>query len=170
MIVVLVVLAMSKIIVSQTTLPPRLRPNESSTEPSFNLNQEPSSKIPNDLRNSSSSSTEVLSNSIDNGVVIAELDSASIVDPLKSDEIKTTFKKLPASVPKLYRKQDSRKRKIESKTIVVNSDSSGPWKCPNITSNRNLECGCDMPHTLRCSGDIHSLEVIFYIIELPALS
>lgn len=23
-----------------------------------------------------------------------------------------------------------------------------------------MECGCDIPHALRCSGDIHSLELI----------
>ncbi|XP_070497318.1 uncharacterized protein Lrt [Chironomus tepperi] len=37
----------------------------------------------------------------------------------------------------------------------------GNWKCPNITDNRSLECGCDVPLTLRCSGaDVHSLSLI----------
>jgi Leucine-rich repeat (LRR) protein len=34
------------------------------------------------------------------------------------------------------------------------------WKCPNITDNRSLECGCDVPLTLRCSGDVHGLNLI----------
>ena len=37
----------------------------------------------------------------------------------------------------------------------------GNWKCPNITDNRSLECGCDVPLTLRCSGaDVHALSLI----------
>lgn len=61
---------------------------------------------------------------------------------------------------KLYNKADSRKRKIEKKSVVFDRDLID-WKCPNISENsRYLECGCDMPHTLRCSGDIHGLEQI----------
>ncbi|XP_040154884.1 uncharacterized protein LOC120895502 isoform X1 [Anopheles arabiensis] len=36
----------------------------------------------------------------------------------------------------------------------------GDWRCPNVTEGTNLECSCDLPHTLRCSGDLHGLEVI----------
>uniref|UniRef100_A0A182PQK8 LRRCT domain-containing protein n=1 Tax=Anopheles epiroticus TaxID=199890 RepID=A0A182PQK8_9DIPT len=36
----------------------------------------------------------------------------------------------------------------------------GDWRCPNVTEGANLECSCDLPHTLRCSGDLHGLEVI----------
>lgn len=54
---------------------------------------------------------------------------------------------------KSYNKANSRKRKLELDPDLTD------WKCPNITENsRFLECGCDMPHTLRCSGDIHGLE------------
>lgn len=54
---------------------------------------------------------------------------------------------------KLYNKANSRKRKLELDPDLTD------WKCPNISENsRFLECGCDMPHTLRCSGDIHGLE------------
>lgn len=57
---------------------------------------------------------------------------------------------------KLYNKANSRKRKMEHDRIDPDLTD---WKCPNITENsRFLECGCDMPHTLRCSGDIHGLE------------
>lgn len=58
---------------------------------------------------------------------------------------------------KLYNKNDLRKRKIKSTGI----DTYADWKCPNISENsRYLECGCDLPQTLRCSGDIHGLEQI----------
>lgn len=144
-------------------MPLLLRLNETAAQPLATLNytkkQLPTiSSSQNGIQNQS---TE-LTNSI-GGVVMAELDSASVIEPLAGDEIPTAsgtqVKKPPPVVPKLYRKPDTRKRKIESTAIVVNTDSNGVWKCPNITSNRNLECSCDMPHTLRCSGDIHSLSV-----------
>lgn len=73
----------------------------------------------------------------------------------------TKFEKVtPKSVAKLYNKADSRKRKIERKSVVSDVDLA-EWHCPNISQSKNLEhlCSCDMPHTLRCSGDIHTLEV-----------
>ncbi|GAB0090348.1 uncharacterized protein DMENIID0001_050750 [Sergentomyia squamirostris] len=76
--------------------------------------------------------------------------SAESVEPTKADM---------ASV-KFVNKADNRKRKIERKSIVIEPETTMDWKCPNISRNRNLECGCDMPHTLRCSGDIHGLELI----------
>lgn len=65
------------------------------------------------------------------------------------------------SAVKLYNKADSRKRKIERKSIVADVDLA-EWHCPNISQSKHLEhlCSCDMPHTLRCSGDIHTLEVM----------
>lgn len=162
--VVLVVITMVTHIVSQTTLPLLLRPTALSiTEPltSFNLTKNSRTIFPklNGHRNTSEKTFNAIGDD-----VFAELDSASVVDPLKTEEIATTTsealtKKAPPAVPKVYRKVDQRKRKTENKTVAVHSDSTGVWKCPNITSARNLECGCDMPHTLRCSGDIHSLVV-----------
>lgn len=74
--------------------------------------------------------------------------------------IKSQFKQT-STIAKLYNKADSRKRKIEKKSILIDRNQSNDWKCPNISENsRYLECGCDMPHTLRCSGDIHGLEQI----------
>lgn len=58
---------------------------------------------------------------------------------------------------KVYNKNDLRKRKIKSASVDLYAD----WKCPNISMNsRYLECGCDIPQTLRCSGDIHGLQQI----------
>lgn len=86
--------------------------------------------------------------------------------PIKTIENATTvsdiitFNSTKATLPKLYKKADPRKRKIERKSVIISPDLTD-WKCPNISSSRNLECGCDMPHTLRCSGDVHSLQVIY---------
>lgn len=33
------------------------------------------------------------------------------------------------------------------------------WECPNITE-AGVECSCDFPHTLRCTGDRTALQVI----------
>lgn len=58
---------------------------------------------------------------------------------------------------KTVAKSDFRKRKVKS--VVINQMVD--WQCPNITGNsRYLECSCDIPYTLRCSGDIHGLEQI----------
>ena len=72
---------------------------------------------------------------------------------------------------KVYNKVDSKKMKVEKRPII-NVDSTD-WKCPNISQSKNLEhiCSCDLPHTLRCSGDIHSLEVIvihYVVLKLCA--
>ncbi|KAF5305098.1 hypothetical protein FQA39_LY09360 [Lamprigera yunnana] len=34
------------------------------------------------------------------------------------------------------------------------------WKCPDINQEPSVECSCDMPHTLRCTGDRSALQVI----------
>lgn len=63
-----------------------------------------------------------------------------------------------ASSGKVYNKNDLRKRKIKSTGFDQLIDD---WKCPNLSENsRYLECGCDIPYTLRCSGDIHGLQQI----------
>lgn len=70
-----------------------------------------------------------------------------------SDSVQTN-----ASSNKLYNKANSRKRKMENNFDVIDAGVID-WKCPDVSKNsRYLECGCDMPHTLRCSGDIHGLE------------
>ncbi|TGZ56662.1 uncharacterized protein Lrt [Temnothorax longispinosus] len=39
------------------------------------------------------------------------------------------------------------------------SSSNTVWECPNITK-AGVECSCDFPHTLRCTGDRTALEII----------
>ncbi|XP_066257433.1 uncharacterized protein Lrt [Euwallacea similis] len=36
----------------------------------------------------------------------------------------------------------------------------GTWHCPEITQQPVVECSCDMPHTLRCTGDKTALQII----------
>lgn len=65
----------------------------------------------------------------------------------------------PLNAGKVYNKNDLRKRKIKS--TGIDQLTMDDWKCPNISENsRYLECGCDLPYTLRCSGDIHGLQQI----------
>lgn len=36
---------------------------------------------------------------------------------------------------------------------LVNVPLVDDWKCPEIAEQPVVECSCDMPHTLRCTGD-----------------
>lgn len=40
------------------------------------------------------------------------------------------------------------------------TNQKAEWQCPKIASPPAADCGCDMPHTLRCSGDRTALDVI----------
>ncbi|XP_050509661.1 protein slit [Diabrotica virgifera virgifera] len=48
--------------------------------------------------------------------------------------------------------------------------SPGPdlWKCPEIDSQPVVECSCDMPHTLRCTGDKTALKIIGDMLRTKA--
>ncbi|XP_060532930.1 leucine-rich repeats and immunoglobulin-like domains protein 1 [Cylas formicarius] len=37
---------------------------------------------------------------------------------------------------------------------------SEEWKCPEISEQPIVECSCDMPHTLRCTGDKSAFQII----------
>ncbi|XP_023289188.1 uncharacterized protein LOC105696975 [Orussus abietinus] len=47
----------------------------------------------------------------------------------------------------------------EVSTTMAANLSDTVWECPIITNNA-VECSCDFPHTLRCTGDRSALEVI----------
>lgn len=71
--------------------------------------------------------------------------------------------KNPKYVNKSANSADKKNSMLLKKSLSVSQTraaADGSWKCPNITDNRSLECGCDVPLTLRCSGDVHSLAVI----------
>lgn len=88
--------------------------------------------------------------------VLSSSSSSSHVQPAAITKLMTTSN----GGGKVYNKNDLRKRKIKS-TAFDQLTTIDDWKCPNISENsRYLECGCDIPYTLRCSGDIHGLQQI----------
>jgi hypothetical protein len=63
--------------------------------------------------------------------------------------------------PKYFNKSADKKTTVYRQNLGASkSADDGNWQCPNITDNRSLECGCDVPLTLRCSGDVHGLALI----------
>jgi hypothetical protein len=71
--------------------------------------------------------------------------------------------KSPKYVNKSANSADKKNSQLLKKSFSVSQAKAaedGNWKCPNITDNRSLECGCDVPLTLRCSGDVHGLALI----------
>ncbi|KAI4467352.1 ig(immunoglobulin) and lrr(leucine rich repeat) domain [Holotrichia oblita] len=45
-------------------------------------------------------------------------------------------------------------------TAAVPAPGSEKWKCPEISEQPVVECSCDMPHTLRCTGDRNAMKII----------
>ncbi|XP_075167182.1 leucine-rich tendon-specific protein [Haematobia irritans] len=76
----------------------------------------------------------------------------SPISPLPTIRKNTKFFKKPSSI--------SKKRKAVDVSSIPIGDDTTEWRCPNITLSRSLECGCDLPHTLRCNGDLHGLTVL----------
>ncbi|ETN62672.1 leucine-rich transmembrane protein [Anopheles darlingi] len=62
--------------------------------------------------------------------------------------------------PSYDRKAALDKRFGMMSSAVLDTPDLSDWQCPSVANSGNLECSCDLPHTLRCSGDMHGLEVI----------
>lgn len=45
-------------------------------------------------------------------------------------------------------------------TSAVPAPGPEDWKCPEIQIQPIVECSCDMPHTLRCTGEKSALKFI----------
>lgn len=74
-----------------------------------------------------------------------------------------SLSKNPKYVNKSASNADKKNSMMLKKSLSVSqvkAAEDGSWTCPNITDNRSLECGCDVPLTLRCSGDVHGLALI----------
>lgn len=74
-----------------------------------------------------------------------------------------SLSKNPKYVNKSASSADKKNSMLMKKSLSASQSRAaedGSWKCPNITDNRSLECGCDVPLTLRCSGDVHGLALI----------
>ncbi|KAL9916145.1 leucine-rich tendon-specific protein isoform 1-T1 [Glossina fuscipes fuscipes] len=80
--------------------------------------------------------------------------------PAIKDEKNITSSATLKQTAKFFNKSSSKKRKTVDVSSIPIGDSSTEWRCPNITGMRSLECGCDLPHTLRCNGDLHGLGVL----------
>ncbi|TDG50717.1 hypothetical protein AWZ03_002706 [Drosophila navojoa] len=107
---------------------------------------------------SSSSTTTTTSPTTVSAYVI----SAAAVPAFNAAAPKSKSKPAPG---KYFNKSSPRKRKAEEvSSLPLPGDTDGlrEWKCPNISDSRNaeLECGCDLPHTLRCNIDLHGLLVL----------
>lgn len=46
-------------------------------------------------------------------------------------------------------------KKVSTTSFIPDS----VWECPNITKT-SVECSCDFPHTLRCTGERTALQVM----------
>lgn len=45
-------------------------------------------------------------------------------------------------------------------TLAIPTNDLETWKCPEIAQQPIVECSCDMPHTLRCTGDRTAMQII----------
>ncbi|XP_073961186.1 uncharacterized protein [Choristoneura fumiferana] len=43
---------------------------------------------------------------------------------------------------------------------LLSASASAEWRCPGLSARPAAECGCDLPHTLRCAGDHTALQII----------
>lgn len=67
-------------------------------------------------------------------------------------------KKTMLNSSNIVKSQDEKNVQDPSHAFLPSSDMV--WECPNITK-AGVECSCDFPHTLRCTGDRTALQVIF---------
>ncbi|XP_068147240.1 uncharacterized protein Lrt isoform X2 [Drosophila tropicalis] len=115
------------------------------------------------LEDPTSTSTSTSSTSSTPTTPTAYVVSAAAVSPPASMVPAPASKsKTKLSTVKYFNKSSTKKRKAEevSSLPLPVDDGLLEWKCPNITGSRNaqmLECGCDLPHTLRCNIDLHGL-------------
>ncbi|CAH0759619.1 unnamed protein product [Diatraea saccharalis] len=43
---------------------------------------------------------------------------------------------------------------------VLTQSAIAQWRCPGLSARPAAECSCDLPHTLRCTGDHTALQII----------
>lgn len=117
--------------------------------------------------NNAPSSTEVSSSQPQHRVnsvkINQSLDLVNSDKTQQDDQSDKNLSKNPKYVNKSASSADKKNSMLLKKSLSVsqvNAAEDGSWKCPNITDNRSLECGCDVPLTLRCSGDVHGLKLI----------
>lgn len=125
----------------------------------------------NDLKDlledsTTSSSTSTTSSTIPSSVTSPTTPTAYVVSAAAVPALVAGRGKSKSTSGKYVNKSSPRKRKAEqvSSLPLPVDDALMEWKCPNITGTRNaeLECGCDLPHTLRCNIDLHGMMVRYF--------
>lgn len=123
----------------------------------------------NDLKDlledsTTSSSTSTTSSTIPSSVTSPTTPTAYVVSAAAVPALVAGRGKSKSTSGKYVNKSSPRKRKAEqvSSLPLPVDDALMEWKCPNITGTRNaeLECGCDLPHTLRCNIDLHGMMLL----------
>ena len=120
------------------------------------------------MNNSPSSAEQPASQHRVNSVKINQSLELENSDKSQQDDDQSVKNKNPSKNPKYVNKSASNADKKNSMLLKKSFSLSqtkaaedGSWKCPNITDSRSqTECGCDVPLTLRCSGDVHGLSLI----------
>lgn len=117
-------------------------------------------------------------------IVLASIMIASCLDAMENDATTTTSRSMLTTSTsmstttlvstKLISTKENTTVSIMSSTTARTQDDKIPknishasslsfpdtvWQCPNITKT-GVECSCDFPHTLRCTGDRTALQVI----------
>ncbi|KAG5678843.1 hypothetical protein PVAND_008476 [Polypedilum vanderplanki] len=130
--------------------------DDSTYQQILNKQQQNGSVILTTLISANQRSSESLSSSDEShGVRINQK-----IENKQNEDQSLYVKNLPK--PKYVNKSQDKKSSIIFRQNLSSSKTAedGNWQCPNITDNRSLECGCDVPFTLRCSGDVHGLALI----------
>lgn len=90
-------------------------------------------------------------------------------EPIESKEVPETSTvgiattKIPTKVGRVTKvTSDNTKNQFPSTSKRRNDSLNVVWECPNITGI-GIECSCDFPHTLRCTGDRTALQVLFVL-------
>jgi len=87
-------------------------------------------------------------------LVLTLIMTASCLDVTENDATTTTETSTSASGITTIAAEEN-----ASPSSSSSSPSDAVWECPNITK-AGVECSCDFPHTLRCTGDRTTLQVI----------
>ncbi|KAJ2938724.1 hypothetical protein O0L34_g3334 [Tuta absoluta] len=49
---------------------------------------------------------------------------------------------------------------LSTVAVLCLAQVSSEWRCPVLSARPAAECSCDLPHTLRCAGDVTALQII----------
>lgn len=93
-------------------------------------------------------------------VVILSINRETNTSIISNSQSQSSSPKVLSKASKFVNKPNLLSRKIDRPPSIPTTPDPGVWECPNITQTKSLECGCDLPHTLRCSGDLHGMALL----------